>query len=308
MNVRSSHSLQWLVLPCLLLARGLASDETGIAPEAVYRSNVREVRLAFYATDQQNRAVDQLTGGDIAVVDNERVVRRFRSFARTQETRLQIVLLVDTSESVVPGFQREIADVVQLISRTDGISADDVSLLSFGGTQPKVICQGDCQGPQARAKLSTAEAADQTPLYDALVFAAGFIAQHHQPGARPVIVVFSDGEDTISRSSAEDAIDAALGSEAVLYAADVGASHLHSDGAAALRSMSEATGGRFFPLRENGTSILSAVLEDLHSSYVVTYQLPDRETGFHAVRIFPTHNLNLQLRCRSGYYYQERAR
>jgi len=48
--------------------------------------------------------------------------------------------------------------------------------------------------------------------------------------------------------------------------------------------------------------ILHAVLADLRASYVVTYQLPSRSAGFHALRILPKHNLNLRFHCRRGYF------
>jgi hypothetical protein len=37
----------------------------------------------------------------------------------------------------------------------------------------------------------------------------------------------------------------------------------------------------------------------------VTYHLPNHSSGFHQVRILPTHNLNLQFRSRSGYYFPD---
>jgi hypothetical protein len=43
----------------------------------------------------------------------------------------------------------------------------------------------------------------------------------------------------------------------------------------------------------------------LHSARVVTYVLPESGPDFHSIRILPTHNLNLQFRCRTGYYHRE---
>ena len=51
-------------------------------------------------------------------------------------------------------------------------------------------------------------------------------------------------------------------------------------------------------------SLLNAVLEDLRASYVVTYDLPSHQAGFHALRLLPTHNLNLTFHSRSGYNYE----
>ena len=49
--------------------------------------------------------------------------------------------------------------------------------------------------------------------------------------------------------------------------------------------------------------MLNAVLDDLHASYVVTYDLPNHRPGFHSLRLLPTHNLNLTFHHRTGYLY-----
>jgi len=51
--------------------------------------------------------------------------------------------------------------------------------------------------------------------------------------------------------------------------------------------------------------IFKDVIDDLHSARVVTYVLPESGPDFHSIRILPTHNLNLQFRCRTGYYHRE---
>jgi hypothetical protein len=105
--------------------------------------------------------------------------------------------------------------------------------------------------------------------------------------------------DTISRTSGYEATQAILDSEAPLYVIDMNESG--SEGSAMLEQLSEATGGRYFPARGGITAALSAMLEDLHGGYLVTYRLPDHQPGFHRVRIFPTHSSHLQFRCRRGY-------
>jgi hypothetical protein len=75
-----------------------------------------------------------------------------------------------------------------------------------------------------------------------------------------------------------------------------------------LRRVSEATGGRYFSLRfsrqDTAATVLNAVLEDLRASYVVTYDLPSHQAGFHSLRLLPTHNLHLTFHSRNGYDYE----
>jgi len=76
----------------------LAADDTH-DPSGLpkYRSTVSEVRVTFFATDENNHPLATLTKSDFAVVDNERVVRNFRSLTHSDESSLDVVALVDLS-------------------------------------------------------------------------------------------------------------------------------------------------------------------------------------------------------------------
>jgi hypothetical protein len=96
----------------------------------------------------------------------------------------------------------------------------------------------------------------------------------------------------------------------LIYSVDMGRTEIPSPGSTFLRLLSEATGGRYFPLalrnspQENAAAVLNAVLEDLRASYVVTYDLPSYQAGFHSLRLLPTHKLNFTFHSRNGYDYE----
>ncbi len=322
----------------------------------IYRSAVSEVRVTFFATDENNHALETLTQSDFAVVDNERVVRNFRSFTHSAETSLDVVVLVDLSGSVAPRLRVALSDVLQLVAQEQSILGDNISVLSFGGAfggnfaeksgeksaatvaeawdvlRPAVLCTSGCRAPDSMNRLQTMKCGNATPLFDALVFAADFISQNRSAGGpsseraerRPVLILFSDGYDTISMHSAQEAVQAVLDQETLIYSVDMGKSNIgkaetqlsntdpsnHDSGSPFLRRVSEATGGRYFSFfpdhsRPDGAAaVLNAVLEDLRASYVVTYSLPSRETGFHSLRLMPTHNLNLTFHSRNSYDYE----
>jgi len=291
------------LLPCIL-AIGGSND----LPSTTYSSTVSEVRISFFVTDEHNRSVETVNKEDFAVVDNERVVRNFRSFSRSDETALDLVAVVDVSESVAPGFQSAMQDVLQLVSQGQPVSDDSISVLSFRGIHPAVICSGNCRGSAAESRLLALHAAGTTPLFDTLAFGADFIAHRRAAGVKPVLILFSDGNDTVSRTSAGDALEAIIASNALIYTVDLSNPENPSDGSGVLRQISEATGGRYFRIREGAANVLQAVIEDLHASYVVTYQLPNHRRGFHSLRILPTHNLQLRFHCRNGYSYENSIR
>ena len=297
----SFHRHIWPALVILVLPCNLA---IGDAPGETYHSTASEVRISFFAIDEHNRAVDRLQREDFAVVDDSWVIRDFRSFSRTDETVLELVALLDASESVEPRFAAGIHEVLQLVSNNQPVSDDSVSVLSFTGTHPAIICSGNCRSSSAEARLLALHATGATPLFDALAFAGDFITYRRTAGVKPVLILFSDGDDTISRSSAAEALEAVIASDAPIYSVDLGSPDRISEGSRRLKAMSEATGGRYFRIGDGADAVLNAVIEDLHASYVVSYQLPNHQVGFHSLRILPTHNLNLRFYCRNGYYYE----
>jgi Mg-chelatase subunit ChlD len=158
------------------------------------------------------------------------------------------------------------------------------------------------------SKLKTVKSSGTTPLFDALIFAADFISHHRRAGVRPVLVLFSDGDDTISLHSPSEALQATLAAGALIYSVDIGTVGNRSMGSMFLRRVSEATGGRYFSLHDGVATVLNTVLEDLRASYTLTYDLPSHQAGFHSLRLLPTHNLNFRFHNRSGYHYEQSVR
>ena len=291
--------LALLAFPLILFA-GTEADE----PVANYHARTSEVRITFFTTDQSNRLVETVDVADFAVVDGDTVVRSFRSLTRSDETSLDVIALVDVSESVGQRFQATIGEVLRLVSSESFIPQDRISIVTFGGVHPTLLCTRTCNSYGAVQGLRALQPAGPTPLFDALADTSNFVSATHVEGVRQVVVLFSDGDDTISKTSATDALAALTASGALIYSVDVN-EQSNPKGIAVLKRITESTGGRSFSLRDGTTQVLSAALADLRGSYVVTYQPPNTITGFHSLRILPRHNLNLQFHCRRGYYYEK---
>jgi VWFA-related protein len=266
-----------------------------------YHSSVSEVRLVFFATDEHNHLVEGLQKSDFAVVDDERVIREFRSFTRADGIKLDVVVLIDSSESVLPYFEQEITEVQQLISKSPWGTRDNLSVLSFSGEEAHLICAGNCGSSFVSDRLASLPRGGPTPLFDAVEIATNLLIQRRQPDVWPVIILFSDGGDTISKASFHGTLEKILTSEVQIYAVDVGRPERPSNGAATLQRIADDSGGRYVRIGEGTVRIFNDVMNDLHSARVVTYLPPESGTAFHSIRILPTHNLNLQFRCRRGY-------
>ena len=279
---------------------------SGDRPEFTYRASATEVRLTFSAVDQNDRGVATLQAGDFAVVDKGFIVRNFQSFTRTDYTRLEIAILLDSSESLNSNFRKEIADTVELLSQTSGVPEENLSLLSFRDGKPLVVCAGNCRSSAAH-ELPAARAAGLTPLYDTIVYSSDFLSHRADSQAEKILVLLSDGRDTVSRHSMDDALHSALVHEIQVYCIDMGGDDPQS-GTLVLRSLANASGGRYLSAQNGAAQAVNLILQGFRSSYVVSYRLPTHAEGFHDVQILPTHNNSLHFRSRSGYYYPNYTR
>ncbi len=288
---------------CLVLCShtSAASDENATP---TYRSTVEEVGLTFFSWDENGRPARDLKISDFVVVDNSLIVRKFRSFTPIEPPSLETVILVDASQSVAGRFQAEVDDVLQLMHRATWIGDDNASVMLFGSTWPKVVCAKHCLGQMSWVRLLHIPPGPVTPLYDALVMATGLAAQHRTANVRPVLILFSDGVDTISLRSIADAVDDAIANDVQIYVVDLNFPR-RGRGSRVLRRIAEETGGAYIPPGDDAISLLSELPNYLRSGYTVTYQPPSRAAGFHSVRIQPAADVNLRFACRNGYYYQK---
>jgi hypothetical protein len=120
--------------------------------------------------------------------------------------------------------------------------------------------------------------------------------------ARPALILFSDGEDTISIHGVSDVLEAAQNLQSAIYSVNSrSGKSAPSKGDAVLDYLSGSTGGLSFAPGQNVKQVLRTVVDDLHSGYVLTYELPVQMSGQHSVRILPTSDPRLQFRARCAY-------
>src|SRR6185295_18619209 len=130
---------------------------------------------------------------------------------------------------------------------------------------------------------------------------------------RRVILLITDGDDTTSRASIEQAIEMALKNNVIVYAIRVsgdGSLNMRDlQGKPVLDRLTEATGGRQFHLDvdENQLAGFFTKLQDeLRSQYSIGYQFKaaSSDRSFHKLTI-KLKQANLRAFTRRGYYSRE---
>jgi len=146
-----------------------------------------------------------------------------------------------------------------------------------------------------------------TALHDAVFQASEKLAKTQVRGpSRSAIILLSDGDDNQSRHTREEAIEAALRAEVIIYVISTNITGSDKKGDKVLMRYAEATGGRvFFPLRiEEVANAFAEIQDELRSQYVIAYkpQNFDMDGRYRAIAIDAPGRQNVRIRARKGYY------
>jgi VWFA-related protein len=151
--------------------------------------------------------------------------------------------------------------------------------------------------------LKSLRAGGDTSLYDAVYLAAEEKLRYE--AGRKVMVVISDGEDTASIVSKEEAIEAAQKSDTLIYGIGV-RGRRSLGGFGDLERFAEQTGGAFFSPRAEFKEIQETfrkIGRDLSGQYSLAYSPTDkRKDGtFRKIEI-ECNKRGIRIRARRGYY------
>lgn len=286
------------------LAGGAAA---ALAQEPVFKVDVKLVRMLATVKNEQGQLVSGLSKDDFTVTDNG-VPQEVALFERQTAQPLSVAMLVDRSRSTQRERGYEL-DAVRRFLRTlirEGNPQDAAALYSFNF---EVTLQTNFTRRLERlsAALGRMKSEGATALYDAIYLASG--EMEHRDGRR-VVVVVSDGGDTISQVNFQRALEALHRANAVMYAVLLvpvaGDAGRNLSGENALIQLTQWTGGKiFFP--SPGASLDEAfqqILRDLRTQYLIGYypkDVPPSKDRFHRVQLGvkrPGHSVS----ARNGYF------
>lgn len=199
-------------------------------------------------------------------------------FERESSTPLEIVLVVDASESTFAEtkLERDAArDFIKALVRP----IDRVSLFSFADDVTEVV-PFTSDARQVQSALGHLQHGEASAVYDAVYLAAQRLHDAPDPRARKVVVMITDGENTTRHGSYNQALEEAERSGAMIYSlivipveADAGR---NTGGEHALIQMSRDTGGKYYEIaaKQDIAPAFARLSDDLRTQYTVGYYAP----------------------------------
>lgn len=280
---------------CVLHAQGSPS----------IRVDVKLVNVFANVTDVNGFPVGGLTKDDFTVAEDGHP-QKIAVFERQSEMPLSIVLAIDTSGSVNKDMaieKRAAHNFVHTLLRP----VDRLDLIDFSSDVREVV--------PFTNKLSHIDygidnllPGPATALYNAVFLSAQSLANH--PGRR-VMVLISDGSNTVKGTDYADALEQAVRSETMVYsiidvpiAADAGRD---TGGEHAMITLSQETGGKYYYAdAEHLNEAFQKVSDDLRTQYLLAYYPEHRlaNSDFRTINVTVKQpaSAHYTVRHRTGYY------
>lgn len=303
-----------------VLPQSPAKDEdVEVGPEDVVRITSNLVTVPASVVDGYGRAVAGLKAEDFELrVDGQ--VKAISDISYS-DTPVRLALLFDNSSSLTAAREFEKQAAIRFF-RTVLRPVDQAAIYNVHTD----VEMAQPLTSDVRALVRTIENFGKpegaTRLFDAVVQAANYLRP--QPG-RKVIVIVSDGEDTLSDMSFDETLRIAQAADCQIYAVQTkqieymmqtgqasGSANLRSLAAERrLQEFAAQTGGSVYsPLALNELDAAFAQISaDLAQQYVLSYYPVDEQQDgrFRTISLRVPSNPNARVRARKGYYASRSA-
>ncbi len=278
------------------------------AQQTTLHVDVGLVNVFCSVTDQAGAPIGNLTRDDFALFENGKA-QPIAVFERDTAAPLAIALAIDLSGSTHKDFPTE-QQAAQHFAKEVLRPQDRADLIAFSDGTREVT--GFTSDPRriANGLAALRPGSGGTAFYGSIYLAAQRLGPQH---GRRVLVVISDGGNTVGGISYQEALDEAVRDEVMIYgiidvpiAASAGRDLA---GEHAMITLSEQTGGRaYYADQASLDAIFHHIADELRAQYLLGYYPhggaeSDQEFRSIAVKLRGvTENARYSVRHRPGYY------
>jgi len=252
-----------------LLAGTLAV--TAQEPQPIFKSSVRTVPIYATVVDAGGRLVPDLTQADFSILDNGKPTDV--SLFSNESQPFTAVVMLDTSASMTANLKLLNRAAEQFLLRLLPVDKAQV-----GAFNDKIQLSGTFTNNRDEliGDLNDLYFGNPTRLNDGI--GAGLDALQGIEGRR-VVLVFTDGEDTSSRTSFKTVLERARDEEVMVYSIGLESEYFNgmhvvrSKPSRDLRKISDETGGGYFELAKTAdlSPTFTRVAQELRSQYLIGF-------------------------------------
>jgi len=273
---------------------------TGRQQAPTFRTGARVVPLYVTATDQTGRLVPSLTREDFEILDNGKP-QEIALFSN-EILPVTVVVMLDTSLSMTRNQEFVLQGAEQFLLR---MLPDDKACVGAFNDKIEFASSFSSDRNEQIAALKDLDFGNPTRLYDAI---EASLDQLRGIDGRRVVLVFTDGDDTASRTGMRQVLDRARNEEVMIYAIGLqsdyfnGRTNVRTKPDRGLRTLAEETGGGYFELERTAelTRTFTRVSEELHSQYLMGFSPAVLDGKVHKLEV-RVKQPNMRARARRSY-------
>jgi Ca-activated chloride channel homolog len=305
LEARGSKLTACLIVCAFFAAAGgrLRAEE----PETTIKVDVKLVNVFVTVTDAHGAPVANLTKENFLLKEDGKE-QRIAIFSKESALPLSIALAVDTSLSTRKDLPLELTSA-RKFAHTIVRPQDGLAVYKFSETVSLMVpFTSDLKKIDAGIERERNGAA--TALYDAVYLGSQALSRRE---GRKVMVVITDGGDTMSQVNYKEALRAAQEAEAIIYSiiivpieADAGRD---TGGEHALIQISSDTGGKYYYARSSAQldDAFQKISDELRTQYLLAYYPSQRysNSDFRQLKVDLTNapaGGPYQSHYRAGYY------
>src|SRR5437870_282056 len=239
-------------------------------PQFMEEVNVHLVELPTTVT-RNGRPVNDLAEASFKLLDEGKPVKGAK-FEHVTNLPLSLCLAIDTSASMQPRIGEAQKAASQFFANTMRIG-DRAFLVSFD-SQPQLIQRWSPKLSDVNAGLAKLRAEESTALYDAIVYSLyNFLGVKGQKA----LVLVTDGKDTSSKFSFDQALEYARRATVPIYAIGIGINATEVDTRYKLGKFCAETGGNVYYIQQASdlNRIYGEIQNELRSQYILGIYPPD---------------------------------
>jgi VWFA-related protein len=280
----------------LYFIHGIAIGGTQSSGEGLKISVQSQLVEIFLTVTDGKQLVSNLTASDFTVEEDGMPVPVDR--LDNPDVPLQIVLLVDLSESIRPSL-KTIKDAA--IAFLDSLNRRDRVMLVLFNSQLRFSEQRTEDRSLIIGEIKNAQASGMTKLYEAMLFGMRYLKGKQ---GRKAIVCFTDGQDTSGTSSANIVMNAAARSGYPIYMIGAGAGLELDSLKILLRGFAEINSGKAFFIQSVNKlrDTFNEVAAELRAAYVLNYYTRVPADGHWHEFIVDTKNPAYAVHARKGFF------